>query len=875
MSNSTKETSGDCRDVRTLLLCKIKGQYKDKYSNLYAPQNGKARAYITMGGFDAVNIYPTMDESECSKPGWAEQIYKDKENIIGAMDENISYHPIHLVSYSKNAKDFWADKKNNLPFLVVTFVYGIDKNKSLAEDSKVIPHLNTTTSTYERRLLNYLLEKNIDSNKASYVIYHAVNLSDLVLLWFTSDISYVLATVAQIEEEGIARKTYSSIGMPICDNQLATNVNDVGEEYRLRISGSIRDYSKFTNLYSMLTSSQGEFGLSRVMPFADTYFICGESDFSILTQPVKNTFLVNLFEFWLKYSEDWREACWEIHTDVLLPKNYSTVDGKAPSSPISDVLTNEYIKFRKLYEDGLKEYKWASTFYELLSVYVNIDRHPVLHGPGYLVRGCLHIANLYFNGEVTDFSRDSYAWKELMLESQGNIERFVRNWSQLTDQVTRIDDVLLHGLGNVTAIHNTLPEFIVDCYYSLMHQLVDILILCDEHNERANKGEFEYDFLFVPELSQRMRISKMFKTSRKFHKNKANRKIWPNKQAYLVEFPTQYIYNPKMFFLQLAHECFHCFGDTLRIRRMRANCMSFYLAAHFVAGLKLDNSQNTFLLESIVGKLHISEDEIQGEYYLEDVASILSAKLYKLANRNSMYEICENSSNYYGLYDDTRIETWIALENHFFVSSPEVFSLNAILTTCSYYFKECYADAMTVAFLGLNATEYLSLFKDEFDHELALEQNNTDRIDPDGNFCKIAQRIAVVLTACCTMGFLDEKECEDAIRNAFYEYIPQILDVQLSVFEALNYKRSLKQDEKWFSPVFALMYVVEYIEEALIIMRNEIEKPYLRNSLDGFRKNFDSIVRNENLFGKEFYAVMDINHNKIRSECKKKENHNA
>lgn len=859
------------RDVRTVLLCKIQNDYKKYYNNIYAPKGTSSKTYMTMGGFNAVSVYPTMDETLCTKTGWAQYIYTDKENTIGAMDENISYHPIHLVSYDERVKSFWDTSSKDYPFFLMTFVYGVDRSKFTKEDSENLPYLNSTTSGHERRLLNYLLTKNLDKKKLVYAVYHAVNLSDLVILWFASDITYALSAVTAIGEEGVARKTYTTVGLPLQNGQIPVYMQELAdsddERFHLRITGTIRDYSRFSSLFSTLVSKQSEDGLSEIMPYAYSFSEYGENDFSILTGAISNSFLINLFKFWLKYAEEWKDACWEIHTDILYPKDYGMSKVYKPSSPISDILTDEYKKFLVVYKNHLKKYKWASTLLELLSVYVNIDRHPVLHGPGYLVCGCVKIANAYFGGQVPGFSIGSNEWTQLLLESQENIERFVRNWSQLTDQVTRIDDVMLHGLGNIVAIHNTLPEFIMDCYHALMHELVDMLVLCDNYAGRMKYGQFEYDFLFVPELSQRMRISKMFNTKDTQISEKLDSQVWPSKQAYLMEFPTQYIYRPMTFFLQLAHECFHVFGDSLRRRRMRANCMTGFLAAHFLEGLGLSDSNNTLLFKEVERRLHITNEEIQGEFYLDIVLQILSKKFIALADRACLAEIYESAQNYFSLYDDSSIERWIGLESNYYSESWNVMSLKKVLVACGYYFRECYADAMMVAFLKLTPDEYISLFEDEMliDPVDDMSIVDFDSFDSEGNYIKNIQRISIVLSACCITGYLDQDICVKAIENSFENKNSIICTIQKQTFFALVGTDFSMPVGKWCSQAGSLFYVVEYLKLALNKLSIELKKDYLANPLTDFRKNFDSIARKEKLFGKEFYEVISCNHNKVRN----------
>lgn len=868
MAYTQNQNTNLFRDVRTLLLCKIQKNYAKHYDTLYAPPAVKSRSFMTIGGFDAVNIYPTMPEPISTQPGWSQLIYQDKEAIIQNMNEDISYHPIHLVTYSKSVKSFWNSDTSKYPYFVLTFVYGIDKNKYVSENPENIEHLDQSTSVHERRLQNYLLQKALDNDKVIYAVYHAVNLCDLVIVWYTSDIQYTLNAVASIEEDGIARKTFTTIGLSLDGNTISPSSNAIPDDkscpFILRISGKIRDYSKFIDIYSRLTLLEG-LGLNLNAPHgSDAYATYGENDFCIDTKPVNTKLLTTLFEFWLSAAEEWSDACWEIHTDILCRKNFDPTKNYPKANPISDILVNQYKKYHSAFSTTIKKYPWASTLLELLCVYVNIDRNPVLHGPGYLVHGCLSIANSYFCGEVPDFEKNSQNLEQLLHDSQETIERFIRNWSQLTDQVTRIDDVILHGLGNIVAINNTLPEFIMDCYHSLMHELVDLLVHFDHFDNRLDGINFEYDFLFVPELNQRMRISKMFNTKGNYQSNSAKRQIWPAKQAYLMEFPTKYIYYPKSFFVQLAHECFHCFGDSLRLRSIRADNMVCYVAAHFMSALGFEDAVYEPLFSEIANKLAITDDDISGEFYLDEVTRHLYIKVQQLASKSGLSEIYHSANKFFYLYADDSLEKWITLERHFMNPSQTAISLSDIVFSCNHYFKECYADAMAIFFLGLSANEYASLFVDEFSSQNCLTTSEDSDTEYSSNGYMVAQRIAIVLASCEKSGMFTQEQCRNALDEVYRVQFHEIYSATISCFETLCDENAVMPEGKWYHPTLALCYVVDYISKTIENIKHHKLQNQISREMEQFSNHFRSIIQQENLFGREFYEVIDKGHNVVK-----------
>lgn len=842
------------RDVRTLLLCKIKKDFANYYHKIYAPENVVPKTYMTLGGFEAINVYQTMPDSDSGRPGWVRKIYKDKVDIIDAMDENISYHPIHLISYAESAPEFWETQKEKFPFFVVTFVYGVDGKKDFEEGEENTPELDCTTSRHERILVNFLQKK--AGGVDVYAVYHAVNLSDLVIVWFTSDIAATLNKITGIEKTGVSRKTYSMVGLPLQDGTIPSYVGNAAKKdpksLHLRVGGAIRDYTALLNNLEKKS-------LPDILRNAERFSTFGEKDFSLICKPTSDAGLVELFQYWLKPTEDWEKACWTVNTDIWI-KSLPPEGPIQGAGGIDVALEDMYRKYRGIYKEKLKDFKWSSVFLELLSVYVNIDKNPVLHGPGYLVEDSVQIALAYFSGEVPGYESDSPSWRKLMDDSQINIERFVRDWGQLTDQVTRIDDVLLHGLGDFLAIHNTLPEFVMDCYHSLMHSMVDLLVCCDARVGCVNLKEFMYDFFFVPRLNQRARISEVFKTSLASCPESEIDKVWPNKQVYIMEFPAPYIFSPKIFFHQLAHECFHCFGDVLRRRKRRANGMAFFLASCFAFEIGCSGSDNTELIMTLGKRLVVTEEEVGNKFYLTKVVAALEKKLRTLVNRNSIRQVYNEAGQPYYLYDEQRIDKWIEQEQAYTCPQDKQVSFRLIIRVCAFLFKECYADAMMVTLLEMRPENYIALFQDEFKNELLKYKDSAkkiDELDKHGNFCKSIQRIAVVLAACCAEGVLTKADCIQAVSAAFEAEAVVIYETIVRVFHALCEENVAMPDTKWFFPAVALAQVRDYLRNTVSALRQEICAPALAGQVERFHKAYEDIIVQENLFGNKFYEAIE------------------
>ena len=74
------------------------------------------------------------------------------------------------------------------------------------------------------------------------------------------------------------------------------------------------------------------------------------------------------------------------------------------------------------------------------------------------------MANLYLSRQIPGYTKDAELTKMLQ-ESRYSIERFVREWNQLTAQITKMDDVVFHHLGSTAAIYTTLSEPMLEMYH--------------------------------------------------------------------------------------------------------------------------------------------------------------------------------------------------------------------------------------------------------------------------------------------------------------------------------------------------------------------------------------------------------------------------
>ena len=745
------------RDVRTLLLCKVNvhfartssknenagdhGQvYRGCYNGIYSGTvDRQCRQYITYGNFDAVSIYKT---AETNGADWLQGVRKDSLEIAKQISSERCYLPIHLVTYQASASPFWEETDSD-PVCLTSLVYGVRRSND--------PTTHCPDVLLTRQITNLLRTYPLpEGSYVKFFVYQAINICDAVVFWMTNDINAALNLSAELARKGIARKTFSLMGL----NQsimlqehaqsaldiLLTILQDHDEDYQVRIHGSIRDHEKAKTCFlgeqeSMLRTWISVPPRSGKMPVTSAVCVFGNDDFTIDIQKLGLKQLLSLTFGMLENSLEISLACWEIHTEFTLSSKYAAehIEHTQLQHPIHTALKQYLDLYRDCFSLKDKRYPWASSYLELLATHVNIDYDPILHAPASLFLGLVRISNEYFQRAAEEPEEGRY--HTLLDNSSTAIQRTIRHWSQLTDQLTQADDLVFHGIGNDPAIYEMIPESLLEFYHEYLCKLVTSIVdLGDQHNPGWTDGEYDFDFLLVPDQNQNPRISKMFNVTSLHDKlltevcsgetcntcknrNKCPRNSsWPEKQVYLVEFQTDLLYDPTSFLFPILHECFHNFGDRYRMRNIRADCLSAIISTVIQGELGLDGPEYKEL-----GK------------YLKDGLAIQRVEGLNLSR--TMTELYQNWKELILGGTDGTVEAQYnkmkqKIYDHFYLDSAEVYSKwrrigaafsdyqptiwNKTLSKWAYYFKECYADLMALLWLELPITSYLRLLEQDW-----------------------------------------------------------------------------------------------------------------------------------------------------------------
>lgn len=952
-ANNKRQTHSDIPNVRTLLFCRVSKNYMERefwekkaeqvgsddvrskyirtHKKLYEEIDNlnlnvsQKKSYFAFGSFDALCVYKTPIENAHSGE-WFKEIYKDKQNIVKQIRPDLLFHQMHLIRM-KDDSSFWEASDKDFPFFLVTCIYGVKH-----EDNDQLPS-SPYCSKYEENIDDQIY-RIVGKDSIRYSVYNGISISDVVVLWKAKNLAEVLRVIPQIVLNGTARKTLTTISFPMQQGEIQEEtlsaLKSMGKtsDISLSIRGAIRSASDFQPVRE---------SLQNILCVANGYQNFGVNDFTIEAD-VNGEVIAKLLDLYTKGHDEISACCWEIHTDLktkyIDPPEFSG-DPTFPSS----ILYKEYEKFLDNCERyHLDQYPWCLSLRELLATNSNIDRNPVLHGPSYLVYYTLRIINAYLSSSVTDFSSPERI-KALLLSSEKKLLRFVRGWDQLTEQIIRNDDVILGGRNNSHTIHISLPESALDFYHAFLRRGIELLVECDKQDGGKTRvpDDFEFDLLLIPDKEPRFQVSQLFvtDTDQKPQKNETeNNHVWPERQAYLLELPMDSIFSPMDMIIPVIHECCHLFGDVLRKRRKRRKYMAAFMATDFITNLEFGGKDYRDL-QKVVTKMIYGNPNTNdySAFYMKKTCADLKLNLASLLGSNGSRKILDEYPPAYYLFSDDALYKSKRMADRFGIdiSDRRIPFVQGIVDHAEYFFKECYADAMTIALLNLKPTEYLERFIDEvrrhdYDNNLGRSESDQKKHikDCQVNLAWLAQRVAIVLAACSRkndkLTFFSKTNCRSAISEVLkwpntrfgiytktYKLFSQAVEMVLQTL--LPEDQYLKfMDESSFlyqelsmdgnppcfldacHPPASLKYVQDYLEETiqrLFEINPQLEIPLVLETEDTQRNayllypeadrpcinslsgDFNMIIREGQMFGARFYQLIHEYHSDIQTEVRK------
>ena len=636
----------------------------------------------------------------------------------------------------------------------------------------------------------------------------------------------------------------------------------------------------------------------------------GKSDFTA-TARISYANLANLLEIYRKHHSELSNACWEFLTDVKIEQpltcNEDTDTWVRESTPPTNVLCDLYSDFQELCqteesnnpdEMDLRQFSWFNAFQELLGTHHYIDHHPVLHGPSYLIYTSIKIAYSYFAGMVPNYESVEKRTR-LLNRSEENIVAFIRNLDQLTEQISRNDDAMLNNRSNTHTIHFSLPESALEFYHAFLRRIVNFLVQFDRDKQLV-PDNFEYDFLLSPKTCGSFRFRPMLRTEHSDHDDLAGM-VWPQKQAYILELPLESIFNPIDIFIPFVHESFHCFGDVLRQRQRRKMYMSLFISSNLLDVAKMNRPEYK-QFNGDIARIICPKDHTESDSYLTTSWQHLVSNTEKLLDEDTLEGL---SKMFGGNVKESTLLRWLEtrkqaleIDKNSSLFAERMTILDAILKDCQTYFKECYADAMTIALLQISPHEYLKSSRDVLRrfhykyHQWEIPGENQIRINAQRTH--LAQRFAIVLATCCIVHSKDPKSRpKEFTTEKCFAAIDGIGRLDDDLFDKdVNYgefSRILKKNFEslidpsrpmtlvnTLHPPSTLQYVNKYLIDSVQLLyhnqtvlaipgSSDTKEPAQKYTCQDLSDQFDMVIRQGNMFGEDFYKMIHSHHAEIRN----------
>lgn len=408
------------------------------------------------------------------------------------------------------------------------------------------------------------------------------------------------------------------------------------------------------------------------------------------------------------------------------------------------------------------------------------------------------------------------------------------------------------------------------------------MILEVDKNRLDPDKKYEYDFLLVPEQSQRPRISRMF-VLHGYHdyvleheyacpkdvescndvcsENCRRKYLWPEKQVYLVEFQSSLLYDPTSFLFQLVHECFHFFGDSLRMRVVRAKRLADIVTTEILYQLDLEKPWY-----SDFWKIVRKELEIQRPIglNLRRTAKQLYLQLNEFLSGQTINKLKEEGNTFYYLKGSEFSAKWLRLQSSY--DNEPLTRWERIIDKWRYYFSECYADLMALLLLKIEIVQYLDMVSTEWINSGTM----ADETDSPESW-KFVQRISLVL-GCYLLEEQENGYANDELEKtsvfmclSTWEKSDFVGNNSVNIkmtLRSLFQKDVLPYEKKYNDPPAKLKPILDYLFCVKAAFHKSFEADILNpeSSLNVLRNEYDEYFIKGNLFTEAYHNFLYLYH---------------
>ena len=652
--------------------------------------------WMTLGHFDEMQCSEPLDLSLSAIKSHNDDTYhmdsaKKHHHVIYLIDSE------HSDEYPKNDshEDFFEDTSRFVAVTRIHFTEAIN--------------LNSQYNTLYEHFKNLWESEQVEGEipKIHWKIYYTTELSDMVLV-SKSDSFYELSkwalSVTIHKAIGKAFTYFCFPGKLVSDptSNFEQYVNDHVDFIVLRFvvrAGKNTDVCvELNNVLNVLgipaPDTDSASSEKEVQPAL--FRVTGNEDALICLRNVSVSNLLKLYQSWYnspKAFDVFREISARVGINYCInSKIESTTNGETESGNDDNKAENNSLKnasekiaqkarncIKKLANSG--EQEWFRPLVELTIALVHMSNSAILDEPVFLILPGLNAfwENVNHNRNTPEDTKLYLRFAELCVHTMEHIMRAEGPLSQRVE---------------VRPLAYDIPVFLLEYISSFLIVLSKEMIVQEQNAERIR-------FILMPGAVEGVSTIELFRSNQEC----------PG--LLQITVPFSLLYSPQQLIPQLCHEIAHYIGEKLRLRELRYDLFLSCAASELIVSI----------FEKVSGKrtnLFLFLKDHFLKYYVKEGSKMrFNAEPYSIP----LLKICDLIDLTVGLLKQPKgyaelIRKYIdrrELSGTQFICMPEEAQVNRIesfeerLFDLAILFRETYADACMVYFLGLSADEYIDL----------------------------------------------------------------------------------------------------------------------------------------------------------------------
>ena len=632
--------------------------------------------HISLGYFDSLQVYPLHIEADSA---WLSNLYAHDVELSASLNSDFFFHPVHCIAGDSEPEVFTQFMELPSPYLFVTLFQGRAR-----EGHPPVEDWEQMVGDYLTNSLGPPLAQ--ERNQVSWVLYHSITLSDLIILWKSDSILAIMNAIQQVYYAPMAGDLHS-IPTIRCDSIL-------GDERAPRIVSE--ELPQVTIRY-LVRNAQAAYNFFAVAGSPDDLpkLTIGIEDLTYATNGWTTNRLQEVLARRLTdqdYMDRFRDAFAECEThlgDKLMGGGEKSVRSVLLNSQCVALMQRFQNLRIRLKADRLVDDidgPWLKAASELYNALSTLSQNTMADGFCFLI---LDAAAMFLE-KMSQIDRCLDDPQILQ------IQRFLRGWGNLMEQVLRTDGKFSQQPGFSPPSLCDIPSNLLEFYAAFTTQAGKVMQLSAGDRER-------FSLLLVPKLCRRIKVESVFSQRP------------PCDRLLFVDIPISVLYDPFTALCHLTHEIGHFAGDGWRLRPLRAK-QYFSICAQELAGEFLfRNSETVDAIRqalpqpSSIPSLYLEalpvEMRKQLISLLEDQETLASwfSKEYYMNTLNERVNQLQSNLQIEAMKSALRLRPNEPLGPFFL-----------IMKDFEFLFRECYADITVIFTLDLTPHEYLELSVQEW-----------------------------------------------------------------------------------------------------------------------------------------------------------------